>query len=219
MTGTVATAVADRKVVWAKMCRSWLGCFRSRATHRSYKSTLRNWEQFLAARDKELWQAERADAVCWKDEMEARGASASTIRQRMAAISSLYTSAMEFTTLTTGDMECPLINHNPLDGIDRPNSPAAAVSGLNPDEAAALLRAIPRDTVQGLRDFALFLFYLALGWRTSQVRTLRWSDFRGENGCVYVRRLVRDQEEWIKVPPLLWEVLKAYREVLNEPNQ
>jgi len=46
-------------------------------------------------------------------------------------------------------------------------------------EARALLQAIPRDTMQGLRDYALFLCYLATGRRNSEVRTLKWEAFEG----------------------------------------
>lgn len=47
-------------------------------------------------------------------------------------------------------------------------------TALSPGEARKLLQAIPLDTVEGLRDYAMFLTALAIGARKKDVVQLTW---------------------------------------------
>jgi integrase len=78
-----------------------------------------------------------------------------------------------------------------------------------------LLQAIPRHTVQGQRDYALFLFYLCTGRRSAEVRHLRWGDFSTDSGATWYtwgRRNGHDGhgQRRAECPPQAWDAILAY---------
>ncbi len=75
-------------------------------------------------------------------------------------------------------MEQPLYHYNPIKAVPRPKiNPYGKARCLTIDQARAFLHSIPRWTLQGKRDYALFLAYLATGRRNSEIRTLQFKDF------------------------------------------
>jgi site-specific recombinase XerD len=83
--------------------------------------------------------------------------------------------------MTSSGQEQPLHHFNPANAVPRPRIvPFHKARYLTADQARAFLRAIPRDILQGLRDYALFLAYLATGRRNSEIRLLRWGDLEVE---------------------------------------
>jgi site-specific recombinase XerD len=72
---------------------------------------------------------------------------------------------------------------DPSQGIRPPRrEPYARARGLNAEEVARLLAAIPVDSAAGLRLRALVLAYLLTGRRRSEVLNLRWRDLDLEGG-------------------------------------
>ncbi|HEY4865888.1 MAG TPA: tyrosine-type recombinase/integrase [Candidatus Dormibacteraeota bacterium] len=71
----------------------------------------------------------------------------------------------------------------PARGIRPPRrEPYARARGLNAEEVARLLEAIPEDSAAELRLRALVLAYLLTGRRRSEVLNLRWRDLDMEGG-------------------------------------
>ncbi len=58
----------------------------------------------------ELRKVTRAHVIAWRKDLENRELSASTIRRKLAALSSLYSYLCE----------CNSVPHNPVDGVKRP---------------------------------------------------------------------------------------------------
>ena len=183
---THAPTHMDRMHVWAEAFELWLESRRSENTRRAYRGS---WAAFLAFADKLPWEIHKADVARWMDELRKQGLSKSTLQVRVAAISSFYLYARdEYEVVNLDGTISPLHDSNPAaaKSLRVKVNPYGKARYLSTMEARALLRAIPRNTVQGLRDYALFLFYLATGRRNSEVRTLKWEAFEGagdgENG-------------------------------------
>src|SRR3990167_2942236 len=183
---TPAPTHMDRMHAWAEAFELWLDSRRSENTRRAYRGSC---AAFLAFADKLPWEIHKADVARWMDELRKQGLSKSTLQVRVAAISSFYLYARdEYEVVNLDGTISPLHDSNPAaaKSLRVKVNPYGKARYLNTMEARALLRAIPRNTVQGLLDYALFLFYLATGRRNSEVRTLKCEAFEGsgdgENG-------------------------------------
>ena len=118
-----------------------------------------------------------------------------TQNRRLATIKSFYDFAAQYYVLFHARQRPIMGNHiNPCTGIhviQTGHSP----KGLTEAELHRLFAAIPRDTVVGLRDFALFSFYFWLARRRCEVLRLRWGDIYEvifvENGVERVGHMYR----------------------------
>lgn len=168
------TTTNSKSSHWAQAYNLWLNSRASHHTRRAYASA---WSAFQDHSGKLPWEITRADIARWLDAQRAAGLSASTINQRLAALSSFFNYASQVffdhshtdsTSILSGAggvVEGPITN--PAQSIPRLKSQSFSKSRyLSVEEARALLRAIPRHTIQGLRDYALFLTYLVTGRTT-----------------------------------------------------
>lgn len=183
---------------------------------------IRAWASDLATRELD---ARRQKTLERRGTPRTRGYAQSTIGQFMAAISSFYSYAENNWPVTLPDgREVPLMllsgmTLNPVGVIKRrkaAGAPKTAQAYLSTEQLRRFLNAIPRDTVQGLRDRALFTFYVMTGARNSEVRTLQWQDFRETGGRLFWHwrgkgRGRRDSKDvWKELPPECWEALQLY---------
>jgi len=160
---------------WNNAFDLWLASHPSPNTRRAYRKA---WDLFFAFTSRSPWQISKSDVARWIEYQRAQHLSPETIQQRMAALSSFYTYVTRiYTSLTPDGREQPLHFFNPVKAVPRPKtSPYNKARYLNVDQARAFLHTIPRYTLQGMRDYALFLTYLATGRRNSEIRTLRYGD-------------------------------------------
>ena len=155
-----------------------------------------------------------------------RGYAPGTIQQRLAAISSFYSYA-EFNwpvMLPNGaEISLTLVSQmtlNPVRVIKRRGGGAGENAKeqayLSLEQLRAFLGAIPRTTTQGLRDRALFLFYVMTGARNTEARTLTWGDFRERGGRMFWywrgkgRGRKSTKEQWKELPPEVWDAVVLY---------
>ncbi len=110
------------------------------------------------------------------------------------------------------------------DGRDRPlhATPARAVRRpkrnpyrkahyLDAGDLSAILAVIPKHTVQGLRDLALFLGYILTGRRNSEWRCLRWGDLDRRGATVHhVWSGKGKEDERHELPPPVWDAIQNY---------
>lgn len=142
----------------------FLNSRRSANTRRSYEKAL---NQFIIASNKGLEEATAFDVSTWVNEMSSKGLASATINQRLAALRSYYKFCNE--------MDRPMIN--PVrSSLRRPMQPYGRAGYLRPEQARALLGVIDRSTLQGRRDYALFLTFIATGRRSAEIRNLRFKD-------------------------------------------
>ena len=137
--------------------------------------------------------------------------SQATVAQYLCGISSFYHFAMTQHFVQDGrGGRHPLCADNPAEALERPKvTRYSRATYLQPGQARALLAAIPRDTVQGLRDFALLLIYLVTGRHNAEVCRLRWADFRQTGTqvfCTWDDATAEPRE----LPPRVWAAITDY---------
>ena len=209
------TVEADNKqAAWAQAIEAWAESL-STPTRRTYRFAWHVWHTWLADQNISPDQATDETARMFIAQLSKRGLAAASINQRLAALSSAYRFAQNTLWLSPDADFHPLCTHNPLDGVKRLDPQKQPGTWLDAEQARALLQAISTDNLQGIRDYTLILFYLLMGWQTSEVCTLRWSDFKVEGDVAFVRRYVDQVETWAKIPSILWETIQAYKEAIR----
>ena len=194
---------------WSRARDAWLATQRSENTRRAYRVALNDFFDTTSAAP---WAVD-ADAVRdWLASMRAAGRSASTIGQRLAACSSFYNFVCtQYLPTNGGNLFAPLCQFNPFLAIERPKLLACRkASCLSAEQASALLSAIPSDTLQGQRDYAMFLTYLSTGRRNSEVRLLKWGDIVERHGRVHYRWTGNGEDRSDELPRETWTAIKAY---------
>jgi integrase len=154
---------ADRsKMAWVEAFEDWLDSKTSQNTRLAYSSA---WRSLIEHTQKMPWEIERGDLLAWVVEMGLRGFSRKTIQLRLGAISSYY---------RRGLYKSGIIAQNPASRIAIPAMESRR--HLTAEQIETFLQAIPRHTLNGKRDYALFLCYASTGCRNSQVRCLQIKD-------------------------------------------
>lgn len=148
---------------------------------------------------------------------EGRPPSPHTFNNRLGILQSFYSYAARYEVPFRNSRRMLLHKPNPTANIRQ--LPLSQVNRtLTANELDRILAVIPRDTVQGLRDRALVLFYFWTARRKTEVLRLRWCDLEygmlsnGKMGWIYHfrgkgHRAIDDKEE---LPPRAKEALDEY---------
>jgi integrase/recombinase XerD len=212
----VNQADAERMLVWNEAFEKWMASLRSDNTRRAYRKA---WDDFLKSCKKEPWMVGKRDCQLWMDALRTRGLSDCTQQQRIAGISSFYKFvSQDYTVITPDGREVSLYNGNPAAGKSlRPEvQPYGKAIYLSSQEARALLKAIKRNTVQGLRDYALFVTYMFTGRRNSEIRLLKWGAIEEKGGRAWYKwsgKRKKDQRTELPLPA--WAAIKAYLQAVG----
>ncbi|MDD2942836.1 MAG: tyrosine-type recombinase/integrase [bacterium] len=161
------------------------------------------WRELLAFRPIPPWRITRHDLLDYLETLTRRRLAASTINQRLAAISSFYDFCQERGIR-------PLPRANPTHGIPRLHERRYESSNfLSLEEAHAFLNAIDRgESILGKRDFALFLAMLACGLEAGQARVLRWSQLTLQDDTALLH--LPNQSAPLRLPPFVWDAVQDY---------
>lgn len=183
---------------------------------------IRAWAADLASRELDV---RRQKTLERRGIARTHGYSQATIEQYLAAISSFFSYAeRNWPVMLPDGREVALtllsgMTLNPVQVIKHRNSQGAAKreqAFLSTEQLRRFLNAIPRDSVQGLRDRALFLFYVMTGARNSEVRLLQWQDFDERGGRMFWhwrgkgRGRKASKDTWKELPPECWDTIKLY---------
>lgn len=195
----------------------WMTELSSSNTRRAYT---RAWSDLLRHAGKHPWEITCSDLRDWVDDLSKRpcgkktGYSSATINQYIAAVSSFYRFAIERCPIVTGDgRERPLhTGPNPALAVQRPNNTGfRRANYLDADALTAILAVIPRHTVQGLRDLALFLGYILTGRRNTEWRCLRWGDITHHNTAIHHTWNGKGKEsQRHELAPPVWDAIRNY---------
>jgi len=154
----------------------WLQKQKSARTRRAYRLDVQHFMRTLAiTAPEELRQADHKAVIAWERHMrETEHAAASTIRRRLAALSSLYKH---------------LVRHghasrNPVGEVERPaiNRDEGSTLAFAKTEARKLLDMPPEDTIAGLRDRAILSVGLQVGLRRAEIAALTVGDLHQNRG-------------------------------------
>lgn len=191
---------------------------------------IRAWADDLATRDLDQ---RRQKTLERRGTPRTRGYSQATIGQYLAAVSSFYTYAeLNWPVMLPDGREVSLallsgMTLNPVRVIKRrvAGAPKREQAYLSPEQIRRFLSVIPCDSVQGLRDRALFTFYVMTGARNTEVRCLQWQDFQERGGRMFWHwrgkgRARRESKTvWKELPPECWNAIKLYLKAAGHLDQ
>jgi site-specific recombinase XerD len=149
-------------------------------TRKAYATDIQEFRDFVGInRPEEFRTMTRAHVIAWRDRLAKKRCEGSTLRRKLAALSSLFNYLCEKNAVFI----------NPVDGVQRPK--ANIYQGKTPiisdAQAAALLAAPAADTLKGKRDRALLsvLAYHAL--RCQELCRFTVRDLQHLKGVVHFR--------------------------------
>lgn len=160
----------------------WFANIDNPNTRRAY---IRDVKEFMAftgiVEPREFRDVTRAHVIAWRKQLESRELSASTIRRKLSALSSLY------------DFLCEnnAIELNPTHGVKRPSEGTyeGKTPALGREEARKLLEAPPEKTLKGVRDRAILATYLFHGLRVSELTGLTPGSIQNREGVPHLQIL------------------------------
>lgn len=154
----------------------WLASQKSARTRRAYRQDVAHFLRTLGLiTPDQLRQVDHRAVIAWERIMrEQQGAAASTVRRRLAALSSLFKHLVRHNAAS----------RNPVADVTRPNINREEGSTLAFSKAQArrLLDAPLADTVAGLRDRAILSVGLQVGLRRAEIAALKVGDIHQNRG-------------------------------------
>ncbi|SDY68043.1 tyrosine-type recombinase/integrase [Nitrosomonas halophila] len=151
----------------------WFANLESFCTRRAYQKALQDFMRFTGiSRPEEFRQITRAHLIAFRDELRKRDLSGPTIRNRLAALSSLFEYLCEQNAVT----------HNPVKGVKRPSveSYEGKSPALGDHQARALLDAPDSLSLKGKRDRAILAILLYHALRRDELCKLKVKDIQQE---------------------------------------
>jgi site-specific recombinase XerD len=154
----------------------WLSKQKSARGRRAYRLDVQHFMRTLSiANPEELRQADHKAVIAWERYMRGNEqAASSTIRRRLAALSSLYKH---------------LVRHghalrNPVGEVERPaiNRDEGATAAFSKTQARKLLDLPSEDTIAGSRDRAILFGGLQVGLRRAEIAALKVGDLHQNRG-------------------------------------
>jgi integrase/recombinase XerD len=191
----------------------WLQKQKSARTRRAYRQDVEHFLRTLAIESAaDLRQADHKAVIAWERHMrEVERAAASTIRRRLAALSSLYKH---------------LVRHghavrNPVGEVERPaiNRDERSILAFSKAQARKMLDAPPTETPQGkphiagLRDRAILSVGLQVGLRRAEIAALKVGDMHQNRGYDSLRVMRKGgRRDALAINPQTAARLRAYLE-------
>ena len=171
----------------------WFKNIRNPHTKRAYQNAIKDFMLFTGIkRPEEFRVVTPAHVIAWRDGLGERVLNGTTIRHRMAALSSLFQYLCDKNAVT----------HNPVKGIKRPRSETdeGKAPALADHQARKLLVAPAEKTLKGIRDRAILATLLYHALRREELCKLTVRDFMHERGGVRHLRVSGKGEKTRYVP-------------------
>jgi integrase/recombinase XerD len=147
----------------------WFANLGSKATRRAYETAIGDFMAFAGIRRPEEFRGvTRAHVIAWRDDLVRRELGGSTVRHRLAALSSLFEYLCERNAVT----------HNPVKGVRRPRveSGEGKTPAIGDHQARELLAAPDADTIKSKRDRAILSTLLFHALRREELCKLKVRD-------------------------------------------
>ncbi len=146
-----------RRLVDVPLVIEWFANIDNPQTKRAYRNALEDFMKFTGIeRPDEFREISRAHIIAWRDDLKYRELSGTTIRHRLAALSSLFECLCDKNAVT----------HNPVKGIKRPSVEGylGKTPAISDYQARGLLDAPKNVSLKDKRDRAILatLLYHAL---------------------------------------------------------
>ena len=173
----------------------WFKNIRNRHTKRAYQHAIKEFMVFTGIqRPEEFRSVTPAHVIAWREELgsERRRLGGTSIRHRMAALSSLFQYLCHKNAVT----------HNPVKGVKRPRSETGEgkTPAIADHQARKLLVAPEEKSLKGVRDRAVLATLLYHGLRREELCKLTVADFRHERRGVQHLKITGKGEKTRYVP-------------------
>src|SRR6266446_8104356 len=154
----------------------WLASRKSARTRRAYRNDVAHFMKTFGIRSpEELRKIDHRAVMAWERLMrEEEGKEASTVRRRLAALSSLFAHLVKF----------DVVDMNPVRDVERPvvNRREGMTLAFSQKQARSILDAPAPDTLLGVRDRAILAVGLQVGFRRAEIASLKVGDFHMNRG-------------------------------------
>lgn len=189
----------------------WLAKQKSPRTRQAYKLDVQHFLRTLGITDcDQLRQVDHRAVIAWERFMrESEGAEASTIRRRLAALSSLFKHLVRHS----------VVERNPVVDVERPNinRDEGSTLAFSKTQARKILDAPPADTIEGLRDRAILSIGLQVGLRRAEIAALTVGDLhqnRGYDALHIVRK--GNRKDGLAIHPLAAQRIRDYLSAVGQ---
>ncbi|MGO9268231.1 MAG: tyrosine-type recombinase/integrase [Candidatus Binataceae bacterium] len=192
----------------------WLAKQKSPRTRRAYRLDVLHFMKSIGiTQTDQLRQVDHRAVIAWERmQREQEGAAASTIRRRLAALSSL------FKHLVKHGGAC----RNPVADVDRPaiNREEGSTAAFSKAQARKLLDAPPADTLAGARDRAILAVGLQVGFRRAEIAALNVGDLHQNRGFGALRVSRKGgRRDSLAINPQAAQRIRAYLELAGHGAQ
>jgi site-specific recombinase XerD len=183
----------------------WLAKQKSPQTRRAYKIDVEHFMRTVGvcSRD-ELRAIDHKAVIAWERYMrEAEQVQSSTIRRRLAALSSLFRHLVFY-----GHAD-----KNPVTEVARPsvNREEGSTLAFSKSQARKILDAPSAETIEGLRDRAILSIGLQVGLRRAEIAALKVSDLHENRGFDSLRVIRKgNRKDALAINPQTAQRIKSY---------
>jgi integrase/recombinase XerD len=174
------TAPEFQQLAQVPAATEWFANIDNPNTRRAYRSDLKEFMGFVGLqKPEELRLVTRAHVLAWRADLERQDLAGSSIRRKLAALSSLFEYLCEENAVAG----------NPVDGVKRPKveSYEGKTPALGDAQARHLLRQPEGADLQSLRDRAVLSVLLYHGLRREEVESLEVPDIHLRRGVPHLR--------------------------------
>lgn len=183
---------------------------RSLTTRNNYSAVLKSFFGWLAVHVKighHVWDATEKDMIDFKMWLQTSRRQ-STTRQYLTVIKLFYAWAESKGYLDN-------ITHS----ITIPKSKARGLKrALTEQQSQSLLAVIPKETITGLRDYAMINLFLVNGIRLVEACRMDITDFFDKRHYIHIQgKGMHDKSDWIKIHPKTLEAIENYLALRKNP--
>src|SRR5712692_6665195 len=154
----------------------WLASRKSARTRRAYRNDVAHFMKTFGIRSpEELRKIDHRAVMAWERLMrEDEGSQPSTVRRRLAALSSLFAHLVKF----------DVVEMNPVRDVERPvvNRREGMTLAFSQTQARAMLDKPDPSPLLGVRDRAMLAGGLHVGFRRAEIAGLKVGDFHMNRG-------------------------------------
>jgi integrase/recombinase XerD len=191
----------------------WLASRKSARTRCAYRDDVAHFMRTLHIRTPdELRRVDHRAVMAWERLMrEEQGSQASTVRRRLAALSSLFAHLMKF----------DVVAMNPVRDVERPavNRTEGMTLAFSQKQARALLDKPDPNTLLGIRDRAILAVGLQVGFRRAEIAALKVGDFHLNRGLDCLKVLRKGGKKGsLAIHPQAAQRIRNYLEVAGHGN-
>jgi site-specific recombinase XerD len=192
----------------------WLAKQKSAQTRRAYRLDVRHFMHALDITTTDaLRRIDHRAVIAWERmQREQEGAAASTVRRRLAALSSLFKHLVRHGAAT----------RNPVVDVERPriNRAEGSTAAFSKAQARKILDLPPAGTLAGLRDRAILSVGLQVGFRRAEIAALNVGDLHQNLGFDALRVIRKGgRREAHAINPQAVQRIRAYLEKAGHGDQ